>query len=845
MRGQFLLAFRYLTGRKTRLVLTTLAIVFGVMVLFGMNSLLPGVMNGFRHTMISAAGAVDITVSSSSNNPFDQEVFSRIAAVEGISAASGSLQRSVQIPAILGGTTDPITGSAAITLTGLDLATATSVRHYQVDEGRFLQEGDQYTAVVSYNLARKMNLEVGDKVTLPSALGTAEFEIIGISSQFQAGTTDEVYVPLAIAQEVLNLPGRLSAVDILLNAAADKAAVEAELMRVLGNQYKIGAVMVGSELTAALELGHNMMWLMGVMALAMAAFIIFNTFRTVVVERRRDLGMLRAVGASKRTVMQLIITESVIQGIIGTALGLAAGYLLAWGMLKAMSPLLQTFMRIELGPPLITAQNVIAAILLGIGFTVGSAYFPARSAMKVTPLEALRPTSQVVERRNTRRRAIIGLVLVAGGVAALIFGELQVASFGTLLLLVGTVLLVPVAVKPVANTFGSVISRFYARQGNLAQGNLNRQPSRAAVTASAMLIGISVTIAMVGMVTSVSDGFSNYLDKSLGADYLFMPDSLVLGSGNLGASPEFAANLEQIEGISGVTSLRLAASQANNADLQVIGIDPLKYPEISGLEFSKGEPEAAYNALSAERAIIVNGIFSTSSGIKVGDVVKLNTPDGALDYKVVGIAMDYLNAKLATGYISQANMEQDFHVSTDVLIMANRADKADEAVVNNKLDAAAKDYPAFTLLNSAEFKEQQLSTLDLAMSFMYLLVLVLAIPGLIAMVNTLSINVIERTREIGMLRAIGSTRKQVKQMVFGESLLLSALGTSLGILVGLFLSYYMVKALVFSGFELKFFFPGYGILTAIGVGLLFGVLAAMIPARQAAGTPIVEALRYE
>jgi len=128
---------------------------------------------------------------------------------------------------------------------------------------------------------------------------------------------------------------------------------------------------------------------------------------------------------------------------------------------------------------------------------------------------------------------------------------------------------------------------------------------------------------------------------------------------------------------------------------------------------------------------------------------------------------------------------------------------------------------------------------------MYLLVLVLAIPGLIAMVNTLSINVIERTREIGMLRAIGSTRKQVKQMVFGESLLLSALGTSLGILVGLFLSYYMVKALVFSGFELKFFFPGYGILTAVGVGLLFGVLAAMIPARQAAATPIVEALRYE
>ncbi len=845
MRGQFLLAFRYLTGRKTRLVLTTLAIVFGVMVLFGMNSMLPGVMNGFRHTMITAAGKVDITISSSSNNMFDQSVLARVIDVEGVSAAAGSLQRSIQIPARLGGTTDPITGSAAINLTGLDLATAFSVRNYRVDEGRFLQEGDRYAAVVGYNLARKMDFAVGDTLTLPSSLGTTELEIVGISSQFEGATTDEVYVPLATAQEILHMPGLISAVDILLDAGVDKAAVETDLISTLGSQFKIGAVMVGTELTAALELGESMMWLMGIMALAMAAFIIFNTFRTVVAERRRDMGMLRAVGASKRTVMQLIITESVIQGVIGTALGLVAGYLLAWGMLQAMSPLLQSFMRIELGRPTITTSNLIASIVLGIGFTVGSAYFPARSAMKVTPLEALRPTSQAVERRKTSLRAIIGLVLTALGITALILGELQVASFGTLLLLVGTVLLVPVAVKPVANTFGALISRIYARQGNLAQGNLNRQPGRAAVTASAMMIGIAITIAMVGMVTSVTDGFMKYLDKSLGADYLFMPDSLVLGSGNMGAAPEFAARLKEIEGVSGVTSLRLASSQADSADLQVIGIDPLEFPEISGLEFSKGDPETAYAGLANERAIIVNGIFSSSSGIKVGDVVKLNTPAGVLDYRVVGIAMDYLNAKLATGYISHANLGQDFNVTTDVLIMANRSSGADADAINTAMQEAVLDYPAFTLIDSAEFKEEQLSTLNMAMSFMYLLVLMLAIPGLIAMVNTLSINVIERTREIGMLRAIGSTRKQVKQMVFSESLLLSALGTALGILVGLFLSYYMVKALVFSGFELTFFFPGYGILAAIAVGLIFGVLAAMIPARQAAETPIVEALRYE
>jgi len=846
MRGQFLLAYRYLTGRKTRLVLTTLAIVFGVAVLFGMNALLPGVMNAFRHTMISAAGKVDITLSSTSNNPFDQSALEKVNGVDGISASTGSLQRSIQIPASLGGTTDPITGSAAITLTGLDLASAPTVRRYQVDEGRFLQEGDAYAAVIGYNLANKMNLKPGDTLQIPSALGTASLEVVGVSGQFESTTTDEVYVPLPTAQEILHLPGQISAIDILLQAGSDKSAVESALLSTLGSQFKIGAVMVGSELNAALDLGQKMMWLFGVLALAMAAFIIFNTFRTVVAERRRDLGMLRAVGASKRTVMQLILTESVIQGVIGTAIGLVLGYLLAWGMIQSLASIVQTYMRVELGAPAITAQNLIASILLGIGFTVGSAYFPARSAMRVTPLEALRPVPQIIERRDTRRRAIIGLILIAAGLAGLLFGGFQLASFATLIFLLGLVLLVPVAVKPIANTFGALLSRIYARQGNLAQSNLNRQPGRAAVTASSMMIGIAMTIAMLGMITSVMDGFTNYLDKSLGADYLFMPASLVLGGGNLGAAPEFAARIEKIDWISGVTSLRLAASQANgNASLQVIGIDPQKYPVISGLEFSTGEPTAAFAALGSERAMIINGIFSTASGTKVGDRVTLDTPSGAQEYRVVGIAMDYLNAKLATGYISQANMEKDFHVTTDVLLMANSTGSADKTALETALDGAVKDFPAFTLIDSAAFKAEQMKTFKLAMSFMYALVLMLAIPGLIAMVNTLSINVIERTREIGMLRAIGSTRKQVRQMVFGESLLLSALGTSLGILVGLFLSYYLLKALIFSGFTLKFFFPGYGVLAAIAVGLIFGVLAAMIPARQAAATPIVEALRYE
>jgi len=845
MRGQFLLALRYLTARKQRMVLTTLAIVFGVTILFGMNSLLPGMFNAFRHTMITSAGKVDLTVSSASNNPFNQDALGIVSAVDGVDASTGVLQRNVQIPASLGGATDPLTGSAAILLTGVDPATAGSVRRYTVDDGRFLENGDDLAAVISYNMARKLDLKPGDTLTLPSSEGTTELEVVGVRGQFDAAIVDEVFVPLSAVQRILHLPGQLTSIDILLNAGADQGAVETSLLQALGDQFKLGAVEVGNELTAMLGLGKNIMWLFGLMALAMAAFVIFNTFRTVVAERRRDLGMLRAVGASRKTVMQLILTESILQGVAGTLIGLILGYLFAYVTLKALEPLAQTYLRMSVGAPVITLENLLSAVVLGVGFTLGSAYFPARSAMKVTPLEAIRPVPQAVERRNTRQRAIIGLVLTVVSVAGLLLGGLQVASFSMLLFLVGLVLVIPVVVKPVADIFGKLINLVYARQGNLAQGNLKRQPGRASVTASAMMIGLAVTIAMIGLVTSMKFGFMSYLDKSLGADYLLMPESLVLGGGNMGAAPEFASELEKIDGIDSVTSLRLAASSTDNTALQVIGIDPLKYARVSGLEFNSGDEQSAYAAMQNGRAIIINGIFSSSSGTKIGDTITLMTAEGEKPYRVVGIAMDYLNAKLATGYISQANLQQDFHITTDVLIMANRTDGADSADVDAAMNAAVKKYPAFTLVDSAEFKAEQMKTLDMALSFMYALTLMLAIPGLIAMINTLTINIIERTREIGMLRAIGSTRRQVRQMVLGESLLLSALGTSLGIVVGIFLSYYMLKALQITGFKLDFYFPGVGILAAVAVGLLFGVLAALIPARQAARIPIVEALRYE
>jgi putative ABC transport system permease protein len=827
-----------------RSVLTTIAIVLGVAILFGMNALLPPVIESFRHSMYTSAGTVDITISSVSNSSFDQGVLDEVKAADGVSYASGYLSRSVTLPPSLGGSSNAATGVSSITLTGVNAASAESTHVYSLESGRFLQAADTNAAVVAQTLATSLNLKVGDELVLPSSKGTVSLTLVGILNNTSPDAATQVLVPLATAQQILNLPGQINTIDILLTASADKAAVEAALSQKLGDAYKVGAVETGAELLTMLGLAQSIMLFFGVAALAMAAFIIFNTFRTLVAERKRDMGMLRAIGATKRTLMGMILTESVLQGLIGTAIGMLLGGLMAAGLLKTMAVFIGEYVHISIGQLTFTASNFIVSILLGVGFTVASAYFPARSAMKVTPMEALRPSLTAPEQHKYTVRAWLGLGLCAAGVVCLLLQNQYVLSVGLLAFLVGLILITPALVKPVAVAFSGLYSLIFKRESMLARENLIRQPGRAAITASAMMIGLALCVAMLGLITSLFSGFMGYLDKSLGSDYIMLPTSLVLGSGNMGADPSLAQEVRQLNGVGAVTTLRQATTQIEDASLQVIGIDPQTYPQVAGLEFTQGNESEAYAAMANGRALIVNGIYSSTFNIHPGDKVTLKTPNGDQVYSVVGVGMDYLNAKIATAYISQADLATDFNSTNDLLILIDRSAGADPGTVTTELQQLANAYPAFTLYDITSFKASQEGLFSKAISALYIFVLMLAIPGLIAMANTMSINVIERTREIGMLRAVGSTRPQVQRMILEESLLLSTLGTLTGIAVGLFLSDFIVQA-IGGVFKLDFYFPTTGVIVAIVVGLSFGILAALAPARKAAHTVIVEALRYE
>jgi putative ABC transport system permease protein len=834
---QFMLAARYLSGRKLRTFLTTLAIVFGVMIIFGLNGMLPAFSQALRENMLAAAGAVDLAVTSATDNVFDNRALNTVRGVNGIAQASGSLKRTITLPA----------GSAvdAVTVTGLD-DDAQTVRPYQLAAGRFLRPGDRNVMVIPQHLALQAGLTVGDKYTVPSTSGATEFEIIGIIVTSPLPGVDAVYMPLSAAQQLLNQPDQINTIEAVLATGADRGRVEAEVQAQLGDGFKLGGLEVGNELLANFQLGEIAIDLFGMLAIMMGGFIIFNTFRTVVAERRRDLGLLRAVGATRRAVIGVILTESLIQGIIGTALGLIAGYGLVLVFLSGLGTMIQQLVRFQINGPIFTPWAFILSIGLGVGITVLAGLYPAIMAGRVTPIEALRPTVAAVQQQRLNRREIGGLGLIGLAMITLLLKNSQLVAAGAFLFIVGLILIAPALIRPIASIFGRLLSVIFAREGQIAQGNLTRQPGRAAVTASTMMISMAIIVALLGVLDSLSNGLlGGLVDKTLNADFMLMPPSLFLQSGSIGAAPELAQQIRQTPGVAEMTTLRLGTSAVNGLPLQVIGIDPATFPIVSGLQFTAGDETQAYVDLAAGRAIVINGVFAMKNNVQLGDTLPLATAEGSQNYRVVGIGTDVLNAKLGTGYISQAYLAQDFHQTNDVMMLARKVPEADSVQVRVALEKLVKRYPAFTLFAFTEWRDMLLNTLHGAMGFFYLLLLALTLPSLIALINTLAINVIERTREIGMIRAVGGTRSQVRRMILAESLLLSAAGTGFGILAGIWLGYAIVSAISMVGVVMPYSFPAAGVLAAIGIGLVFGVLASTIPAQQAAKLDIIAALHYE
>ncbi|MDR1852223.1 MAG: ABC transporter permease [Propionibacteriaceae bacterium] len=834
------LGLRYLISRGKRSVFTTLAVTIGVTLVFGLNSIAPTLENAFIKTMSQTAGNIDVSVTGSFGQDFSASVADEVSQTAGIAAVSPEVQKTSPIPS--NGPTDPDRPSSA---TVIGVQQGSPVRSWPLAEGRALAPSDQRAVVMNSDVAQKLGLGVGDTLTLPAAVGSIPLTVVGLLNQNSGPGETQVFIPLSTAQSMFGLGGRLTTVNAEFTKDADKSAVQAALQAKLGDDYTVGGLASDSSLLASMQVAEMAYMMFGLFAMATAAFIILNSFRTVVAERRHDIGMLRAVGMKRRQVLAMFLVESALQGAAGSLVGLVLGALMAYGVFALLGPMVESFMHMSLGNPVFEPSTALISLLIGVGVTIVSALWPARQAAKISPMEALRPQDNAVFRKTSTRQAWAGLGVAVFSIFCLFTGDTNLIGLGAVLILVAVALVLPVLVDPLSKLFGRLIDVIFKNEGAIARSNITRNPSRSATTASAVTLSLAAIVAMVSVITSILAGFTKYLDDSMSADYMFIPQSIVLAEGNVAAGPQMAQRVADTEGIRAVSTIRLAMAREGSSQVQVLGIDPATYLDVAEIVWNTGSSDQAISQLAAGRWVIANGIYATQHSLRPGMGVELDTPSGRKTYFVAGIGNDYLNSKISTLYTSQANLARDFDVDEDIMVFADRTAGSDAAQVEARLQKIADDYPAFKLYDAATLREENIATFNMASAMFDVLIFALAIPSLLALSITLTISVLGRRREIGMMRAIGATRKQVRKMVVAESLLLALIGTAFGSVTGLWLGYALDRATSAVGWEVPYVFPWDGLLVTIVAGVVFAVLAARGPSKSAAGLVVVEALRAE
>ncbi|MEI7032414.1 ABC transporter permease [Streptomyces pratensis] len=706
--------------------------------------------------------------------------------------------------------------------------------------------------MVDADTAKKHRLKIGDELRTIAATGDFTAKIRGIASFTVTNPgAAMVYFDTGTAQKhLLGETGVFTQVSVTAEEGVSDTRLKQNVAAVLDGS---GAYRLQTQQEAADANKDSMGPFLDVMKYAMLGFagiaflvgifLIVNTFSMLVAQRTREIGLMRAIGSSRKQVNRSVLVEAVLLGVVGSVLGVAAGVGLAVGLMKLMSAV---GMELSTKDLTVAWTTPVTGLVLGVVVTVLAAYIPARRAGKISPMAALRDAGTPADGRAGRVRAVIGLVLTAAGGAALwattqadkaTEGSMSL-GLGVLLTLIGFIVIGPLLAGVVVRALG-VVLRLFGPVGRLAERNALRNPRRTGATGAALMIGLALVACLSVVGSSMVASATEELDRSVGADFIVQDG----GSGRP-IVPQAAEAVHAVPGLEHVSDYtfvkaKITAPDGSTEDEGLVAADPTYQQDVRRTAVS-GDLAKAYG----KDAMSVGDTYAERHGVEVGDTLTVAfTAGGTAKLKVAAITSDdtnidrgamYTNLTTAASYVPADRMPQN-------VVMFAKAEEGKEKEAYAALKSALAEYPVYQVQNQADFKETLKDQIGQLLNIVYGLLALAIIVAVLGVVNTLALSVVERTREIGLMRAIGLSRRQLRRMIRLESVVIALFGALLGLGLGMGWGTAAQKLLALEGLEVLEI-PWPTILTVFACSALVGLFAALVPAFRAGRMNVLNAI---
>ncbi len=852
-----LLSLRSLLVRPTRVLLSTFGIVLGVAAIIAIGVTNQVALESVTRLFENTSGRANLIITSrqSGDKGFQENVVSRVEKLPQIVAALPSLQ--VQTVLAKESQSNEIglsffgTNLGGLLLYGIDPGRDSLVRDYSITTGRFLSPDSQADEVVLVkSFADENDLKVNSYIEFVASGEIVKLRIVGLMEKEGVGQLNNGafgVLPLGTAQKLFDRQEEIDQIDLILppEISSDQLEMERQsLQNFLGDAYSvIYPASQGRRMTQMLsnyQIGLNFL---SAMALFVGAFLIYNAFSMTVVERTREFGMLRTLGMTRSQVVSQVLVEAVLMGVVGSILGLGLGLLMARGLSRLMSILLaQELTQMNTPQPLLAV-----GLTIGVLVAIIAAVIPALRAGKVSPLEALRVRARNQEGWLIRYGWIAGVVLLSGAGLGLVFNpfpddpQFRFGSMMVFALFLGGALVIPVTVSIWERVARPLMGVLFGRVGQLGSRNIRRSRLRTTLTVAALMIGVAMVVIVWVMTDSFKGDLDEWLKGYIGGD-LYVTSVVPIRTNVI-------RRIEAVAGVEAVAPVRYFEVEWRLPDkdwerVNFMALDPAAYTRVTNFVFNQSNPDSLNN-LAQGGHVFISSVISEKYSLAPGDQVLIKTRQGETPFTVAAVIVDFSNQGLVING-SWRDMEHYFRLdgANTLLVKVSNGFSPDE--VGDEIERRYGDSERLVIISNETLLGRISKLMQQAFSMFDVLALIALLVGFTGITNTLTMNVMERTQEIGMLRAVGMTRGQVVRMVLSEAALMGLIGGLMGLVFGVLLSRLFLSAMTFmSGYRLSYVLPLQNILAALLIAFLTSQMAALLPTLRASRTRILEAIQYE